>query len=142
LSLQNLLTALDREDLNLVILSKGKTIYSSKEDGIKPLIDAIDAIGTDRLRGSVVIDKIIGKASALLICYIGAKKASAKVMSKMGASVLSRHGIEYFAELITHEIRNRTNTGICPFEKAVLRTSSPRKAYELIKSSIKDSGCR
>ncbi len=142
MSLQNLVTALDRDGLNLIILSKGKTIYSSKEDGINPLIDAIDTLGTDRLKDSVVVDKIIGKASALLICYIGAKKASAKVMSKMGAGVLSRHGIECFAELITDEIRNRTNTDICPFEKAVLRTSSPRKAYELIKSSITNSACR
>lgn len=142
MSLQNLLSLLGREGSNLIILSQGKTIYSSKGDGIKPLIDAIDTLGTDRLKDSVVIDKIIGKASALLICYFGAKKASAKVMSKMGASVLSRHGIEHFAKLITHEIRNRTNTGICPFEKAVLRTSSPRKAYELIKSSITNSACR
>jgi hypothetical protein len=133
---------IEREGLNLCILSKGKAIYSTKVDGIKPLIDAIDTLGTDRLKDSIVIDKIIGKASALLICYIGAKKASAKVMSKMGASVLSRHGIEYFAELITDEIRNRTNTDICPFEKAVLKTSSPRKAYELIKSSLRNSACR
>jgi hypothetical protein len=142
LSLQNLLGVIEREGLNLCILSKGKAIFSSREDGIKPLIDAIDTLGSDRLKNSIVIDKIIGKASALLICYFGAKKASAKVMSKMGASVLDRHGIEYFAELITDEIRNRTNTDICPFEKAVLKTSSPDKAYELIKSSLRNSACK
>lgn len=125
-----------------MILSQGKTVYSSRGDGIKPLIDAIDTLWSDQLRNSVVIDKIIGKASALLICFLGAREAAAQVMSKMGASVLSEHGIDHFAEIMTDEIRDRTNTGVCPFEKMVLRTSSPSDAYELIKRSIRNGTCR
>jgi hypothetical protein len=133
---------MNREGLNLMILSQGKTVYSSRGGGLEPLIDAIDTLGTDQLKNSVVIDKIIGKASALLICYFAANEAIAEVMSEAGAKMLRKHGIRHFAKIMTSEIRNRTGTEVCPFERMVSSTSSPRKAYELIRGSVRNNTSR
>nr|MDO8133502.1 DUF1893 domain-containing protein [Candidatus Njordarchaeum guaymaensis] len=132
----NLLARLDREKLSLLILSASKVLYSSKADGITPLIEAIDEVGIDALRGSIVADRVIGKASGLLICYFKAEKAFAKIMSARGVDVLRACGVDYFAEKSTEEIRNKTNTDICPFEKMVAEVDNPSEAYRLIKRQI------
>jgi hypothetical protein len=132
-----LLTRLDEEKLSVIIVSKSKVLYTSKVHGIAPLIDAIDKLGVDALRGSEVADRVIGKASALLICYFEARKAFAKIMSVAGAEVLRSHAIDFLTEKSTKEIRNRNNSDICPFEKAVLQIDNPSEAYRLIKSQIR-----
>jgi hypothetical protein len=131
-----LLARLDKEELSVIIVSKSKVLYTSQVHGIAPLIDAIDRVGVDALRGSEVADRVIGKASALLICYFEAKKAFAKIMSVAGAEVLRSHAIDFFTEKSTKEIRNRNNSDICPFEKAVLQVDNPSEAYRLIKLQI------
>jgi hypothetical protein len=141
LYLSNLLARLKNENLSLLILSGSMVLYCSKAEGIAPLIEAIDEVGIDTLRGSIVADRVIGKASALLICYFKAKKASAKIMSAWGADVLRANGVDYFAEKLVSEIRNKTNTDMCPFEKMIMEVNKPSKAYELIRSNLSRNTC-
>ncbi|WXG47044.1 MAG: DUF1893 domain-containing protein [Candidatus Atabeyarchaeum deiterrae] len=131
----SLLERLDEEDLNLIIMSKRGLLYSSRDRGINPLIDAIDSLGIRKLQDSTVVDRIIGKASALLICHFNAKNALAKLMSAKGADVLKEKGIGYYAEASTRDIKDKTKTDICPFEKIVLQVNSPSEAYKLLKEA-------
>jgi hypothetical protein len=138
---RSLLDKLDKDNLSIIIMSDSKMLYSSGKNGIAPLVKAIDTLGQRKLKGSIVVDKIIGKASALLICYFGAKKAIAKVMSKGGLKALERFGIEHFADTMVNEIRNRTDTDFCPFEKLVLNVEKPIDAYRLMKEQLNKSVC-
>ncbi|MEM2997076.1 MAG: DUF1893 domain-containing protein, partial [Candidatus Bathyarchaeia archaeon] len=60
---------LERRKLSVLIYGGGEAIYSSSEKGVIPLLKAIDLLGLEGLRGSIVADKVIGKAAALLIMY-------------------------------------------------------------------------
>ena len=139
---RNLLNKLEKDSLSIVIMSGSRTLYSSGASGITPLVEAIDTLGRRELKDSIVVDKIIGKASALLICYFGAKKAIAKVMSMGGLKVLERFGVEHFADTMVSEIRNRTDTDFCPFEKLVLKVEKPAEAFRLLKQQLNKGACQ
>lgn len=51
---------------SFVAVKEGSVVFESKDKRLKPFIDAIDS--TD-LEGSLIDNRIIGRASALLACY-------------------------------------------------------------------------
>ena len=104
--MKELMTRLEDEGLNLVILKEGEVLYSSREEGLVSLIDAIDNVGLMMLVNSTVVDKVVGKASALLISYFKAKEIYAQLLSKRAIAVLERYRIPYFSEKIVSEILN------------------------------------
>ncbi|MEM2904713.1 MAG: DUF1893 domain-containing protein [Candidatus Bathyarchaeia archaeon] len=128
-----LLERLDDEEVSLLILKDGASIYSSRKGGIAPLLDAIAQLGRDRLSNSTVVDKVVGKAAALLIAYFKAERVYSKLMSRAAAEILDRHGVGFFSSKTVDVIRNRAGTDICPFEQLVLRVEEPAEAYTLLK---------
>lgn len=138
--MRNLLSRLEDERLSLLILKDGAVIYSSRKGGIAPLLDAIEQLGLGRLSKSMVVDKIVGKAAALLIGYFKAEEVFAKLMSTEGARILSKEGIRFFSEETVQNIKNRDGTGICPFETLVLEVEDPQEAYRLLRRTRPSSG--
>lgn len=102
----------------------------SRETGIGPLLDAIEK--RLDLRGAAVADKVLGKASALLMVYAGVKFAFGSVMSYGAWQVLSENGVEYYFAKMTDSIINRDGTDICPMEKTVAEISDPAQAYSAL----------
>ena len=131
------LERLRREGLHLIILKDGKTIFTSSEEGMRPLLEAINRIGLPELNGSIVVDKIVGKAAAILISYFKAKETHCIVLSVRAREVLDKHGIKYCSEQVIPEIRNKLGTDICPFEKIVLEVEDPKEGYELLSAKLK-----
>ena len=128
---------LRQNGLNLMILKNDVTVFKSSRDGMQPLLEAISSLTPATLRGSVVVDKIVGKAAALLISYFKAKEVHCAVMSVRAEEVLKRHEIKYYSEKMLPEITNRYGTGICPFEELVLDVDEPKKGYERISEKCK-----
>lgn len=128
---------LRQEGLNLLILKNNVPIFTSVRDGMQPLLEAIHSLAPATLQGSIVVDKIVGKAAALLISYFGATEVHCAVMSVRASEVLQRQAIKYYAEKMLPEIMNRLGTGICPFEATVLDVDEPKKGYERIAQKFK-----
>jgi hypothetical protein len=128
---------LRQEGLNLLILKDNVSIFTSVRDGMQPLLEAIHSLDPATLQGSIVVDKIVGKAAALLISYFGATEVHCGVMSVRAREVLKRYMIKYYAETLLPEIMNRLGTGICPFEATVLDVDEPKKGYECIAQKFK-----
>ena len=127
---------LRREGLHLIILKDGKTIFTSSEEGKRPLLEAINRIGLPELNGSTVVDKIVGKAVAILISYFKAKETHCIVLSVRAKEVLDKHGINYYSEKVIPEIRNKLGTDICPFEKIVLDVEDLKEGYEKLSARL------
>lgn len=79
----------------LLIIKGGKPIFSSKKDGMGPLLEAINTVGKSELRGSIVVDKMVGKAAALLICLFKAQEVHTYIMSLRATKVLEKYAIKY-----------------------------------------------
>ena len=116
------------------VLRKGETIHTATERGVKPLIRWLTE-GID-VRGFTAADKVVGRATAYLYVLLGVREVWAAVMSEAAAEVLTRHGIAASQDQLVKNIINRTGTGICPFEEAVLEIQDPEEALAAIREKM------
>ena len=130
------LDELEKKGLSLLIYKGEKIIFSSVNRGMMPLLEAVDKIGRNELRGTIVADKVVGKAAALLTLYMMVDEVHAALISISAKKLLSKHGLRFYFFEDTLAIKNRSGTDICPFERLVMDIFDPREAYKMIKSEI------
>ena len=110
------------------VINDGR-IWESDLPGLRPLMYWLNN-EPEVLKGSYVIDKVVGKASALLLTYGGAVKVHGKTMSKTADEILARYGIEHTWDVMVDFIENNTRTDMCPMEKKVVDIDDPAEAYK------------
>lgn len=116
------------------VLCRDETVYTTTERGIRPLLDWLHS-GVDTC-GFYAADKVVGKAAALLYCLLGVRCVYGAVMSDAAVKVLRRNGIEAYWGRLTENIRNRTNTGLCPMEQATAHIDDPEEALPVILETL------
>lgn len=115
---------------------KGNETITSRERGVKPLLELIDEGKT--LEGYSAADKVVGAAAAYLYVLLGAKELYAGVISRKASDVLEKYGIAIEYDTLAEAIKNRSGTGFCPMETAVSNAVSPENALELIRAKLKE----
>ena len=100
------------------VVCREDTVYSTTHRGVAPLLNWLDN-GTD-LENFSAADRVVGRGAAFLYCLLKVKAVHARVMSHPAAEVLKGHGIDAYADTIVDGIINRSGTGPCPFEAAVM----------------------
>ena len=121
---------------NLLVFRGGELIFSSSGRGVRPLIEAVDEIGSDGLRGVVTADRIVGRAAALLNAYMGAVEVHALLISSSAKEALSENGIGFVFLEETDAIKTRDGVVFCPFERLVQGVSDPEEAYLRIRERL------
>ncbi len=121
--------------LSLVIVKNGKVLFKSKAQGIHGLLQAIDTLSGD-LRGSSVVDKIVGRAAALLLVHIRARAVYAAIASRDGLAVLEENDIPAEYDTLAPQILDKTGKNICPFEKASQTIRTPDEAPEKLRACM------
>ncbi len=101
-----------------------------------PLLKLLDK-QPELLRDALVVDKIIGKAAAMLLTLGGVKEIHTYMLSQNGRAFLERHHIPVTAQCDIDMIQNRQKDGICPFEKSVLDTEDLEEAYARLKATAR-----
>ena len=135
--MSDFLAKLQDGGFTLLIIKGGKPIFSSKMDGMGPLLEAINTVGLPKLYGSIVVDKMVGKAAALLICLFKAREIHTHIMSLRATKVLDKYAVKYSFEEAVPELLNKFGTDICPFEKAVLALDDPEEGLRRLTSEVK-----
>jgi len=125
------LEELDKTGNSLMIYSHGQLIFQSTSKGIRPHLEAIETHG-ESLRGTLMVDKIVGRAAALLILYSGAAEAHAQVISRPGKQVLDLHSLPTSYVELTDHIKMEDGSIYCPFERMVQGVTDPGEAYTAI----------
>lgn len=105
--------------------------YCSFDRGIKPIIDKLDE-NVDYFKGLEVADKVVGKASSVLLGLSGVKKISCITLSMPAKKVLESLRIAYEYEILTDVIVNHKGDDICPMEKAILDIDDLSEAYKIL----------
>lgn len=123
------------EVCSFAVIKEGRIVYQDKGNGVKPIMKLLDT-NRELLKDAVIVDKLIGKAAALLLCLGKVKKVYAITMSEAGKAYLDRVGIAAEYEKCIGMISNRKKDGICPLERAVSEIEDPRTAYERLKETI------
>ena len=116
------------------VLCRDALVYTTQVRGVRPLVDWLDS-GEDTC-GFSAADKVVGKAAALMYCLLGVRCVYGAVMSDAAVKILRRNGIEAYWGQLTENIRNRTNTGLCPMESATMHIDDPEEALDVIRATL------
>lgn len=114
------------------VVCREETVYTTTHRGVAPLLDWLDS-GTD-LAGFSAADRVVGRGAAFLYCLLKVNAVYARVMSHPAAEVLKAYGIDAYADTFVDGIINRTGTGPCPFEAAVMEIDNAQEALSVIRS--------
>ena len=130
---QNLTKALDLLNSGnyTCVACKEEVVYTTTQRGVAPLLNWLDS-KTD-LKDFSAADRVVGRGAAFLYCLLGVKEVYALVMSRPAAEVLQSHGILADAGTFVEGIINRTGTGPCPFEAAVMDIQDTQEALNAIR---------
>ena len=120
------------EELSLVIVKNGQVVFETKGQGVSGFLEAIEVLDQE-LIGASVADKIVGVAAAMLCVYSGLSAVFALTISDSGLKVLEENDMMCMFEKKVEKILNRDKNDVCPFEKLVSSSESPKKAYVKIK---------
>lgn len=123
------------EDVPCVFVREGAVLRPGEGTGVRPLVRALDE-EPELLRGSVVVDKIVGKAAAMLAVLGGAAGVYGLTMSAAARDYLAARGIPAEWETLTERIINRTGTGLCPMETAVLDIDDPAEGLAALRETM------
>lgn len=126
---------LKKNNDTLVIVKKGRVLFETNSSGIRGLLEAIERVERG-LKGSAVADKLVGEAAAQLCAYSNVNKVFAVTLSRCGKDILEKHEIGCEYENLVPHILNFNKTDLCPFEKLVAGSGSPKEAYERLKESV------
>ena len=122
---------LHENNYTFVLLNDNNTTIASHKRGIMPLMEIIHR---DKyiLNNAVIADKVIGKATALLISGFKVKALYTDLMSQRAKEVLEQFPIEYQCKTFVDYIQNRAKDDQCPMEKLTIDIFDYKTAYQKI----------
>ena len=116
------------------VILKGDVCYNSRKRGIAPLMGYLaDGI---HMQGYFAADKVVGKAAAYLYVLLEIAELYVGVISVPALEVLQRVHIPVTYDTLVPVIHNRTDTGFCPMESAVLEIHDVKEAYHVLKAKL------
>jgi len=119
-------------DITLVMV-KDEQVITSKEKGISYLLSLTSE---NKYQGYSVADKIVGKAAAFLYVIMQVENVYGEIITKRAVEILRQANINAEYKILTENIINRTNTGLCPMELTVLNIEDKDKAFMALKKKI------
>lgn len=127
-------TLLKEQNLTCAILGEN-TRYVSTQRGVAPLLNCYH----QHLAQShcCAADKVVGRAAAFLYQLLEVDAVYAEIISKPALKVLESAGIQAEYGQLVDAIINRTGTGFCPMESAVLQIDDPYEALVAVEETLK-----
>lgn len=132
--LEKAISLLKENQLTCVILGP-ETLYTSTQRGIVPLLTCYKEKLAEE--GCCAADKVVGKAAAYVYVLLGIRALYAEVISRPALEVLESRSIEVHFGNLVDAIINRTGTGFCPMESAVMKISDPLEALSAVEQTLK-----
>lgn len=129
------LDCIRRREASVVILQNGNIVHMASGRGVRPLL-TIYREAPEKLRGALVLDKIIGKAAAMILTQGGVREVYAEVMTAAAVEFLRTHNVELRDGQVIDVLSNRERDGICPVERSVLRTEDPEEGIRRITEEL------
>ena len=126
---------LEEGDFTCVLLTEDGREHTSRERGVKPLLELLSTKRT--FREFVAADKTVGAGAAHLYVLLGVRTLWTNIVSRSALEVLEANEITVaFGECVPYII-NRRGDGPCPIETAVAEATSSEEAYGLIIQALK-----
>jgi len=110
-----------------------KLLFSSNGDRLQPLLEYIDSFAPHHQQ-TVVFDKIVGNAAALLCIKASCQEVYSPLGSQLAVETLDKYEIRHHLTRIVHYIQRPDSEEMCPME-ALSIDKNPDEFYKIITSS-------
>ena len=114
-----------------------KIFYCSNEIGVKPILSKLNE-NIDFYKDADIEDTVVGKAAACLYVLAKIKYVYAHTLSETAKISLENNNVSFKYDELVKEIRNRSNTDMCPLEKSVIHIEDPVAAKIALENTIKE----
>ena len=118
-----------------VVLREGRISYRGEGEGVVPLLH-LYLEKPEQLSGALIVDKVIGKAAAMILVLGGVSKVHGMTMSVAAKEYLTAHHITVSCDRLIDIIANRSRDGICPMERSVLELDDPAQGLARIQETL------
>ncbi|MCQ2485123.1 MAG: DUF1893 domain-containing protein [Clostridia bacterium] len=113
----------------------GTEVRTSAKRGIAPVLELIDS-EPEFFKNASVADKVIGKATAMLMTAYGVKEIYTPLTSDNALNYIKDKQTVLEYEKNVDHIINRDGTDMCPMEKTVLHIFDEKEAERLIRNKL------
>jgi hypothetical protein len=115
-------------DHSLEVYAGDKLIFFSDRNWIHPLFELERFLAANgRLTGELLaVDKVVGKAAAMIMVYLGIGRVRAGMMSELARDFLEAHGVPFEHEQLVPRI-------LCRTEELLLDVDDPQEAFQMLK---------
>ena len=115
-----------------VVTAKDGVIQTHEEGrGVLPILKLLDE---GKLRHTLVVDKVIGRAAAAICIVGGARQVHGLLMSEDAKKLLTQKGITATAGKLVPRILDRKMSGGCPLEATVAEETDPEKMVAALRA--------
>lgn len=137
---KDLISLLTSSDASLVVSNHG-VVRTFFKKGVRDLEDLLDH-DPEFLKGAVVVDKVVGKASAGMMAFGGVRELHALTLSALALPMLEAGGIEYSYDLMVDHIIIPEGDDRCPLEKIVAEAKTPEEVVRLLREHFREMNHR
>ena len=123
------------EDVSTVVINYGKIWKKKKGQGIRPIIEIIEEMG-EEIHGSVIGDKLLGKASAMLCRYAKASGVYSPQGTKTGIALLIMGNVPCQIDKMIPNVENINRDDFLSSEKMLTNVVDPEEAYKILKENV------
>ena len=134
-AIESAINLIRADKASCVVIKDKKIVNIEHASGISPIIAMYES---GVLENAVIVDKIIGKAAALVMSLGGVKACYGITTSVSAIEHLKSRGIEVKYDNCVDHIINRRGDGLCPMEDAVKDISNETEALEAIKKRLSE----
>ena len=99
---------------SIVVVKNKKTLFTKTGEGVKPILETIEELG-ERMHDTVVGDRVLGKASALLCRYSKVKGVYSPQATKTAIALLIIGGIPCQVDKVYSFYSKQVKGGVLSF---------------------------
>lgn len=120
------------------VVIRGGRLFRENGRGVSPLLEFHDHREPGFLKGATVVDKVIGRAAAMIILSGGATRVHGELMSEDAKALLESKGITVSYGTLVPRILNADKSDLCPLEKSVAGIDDPEQALTALRKRIEE----
>lgn len=126
---------IDQDTAACVVIKDNTLVRTEYGRGIGPLLCLYDS---GLLKNAVVVDKVIGKASAMILSQGGASECYGITVSKGAVDWMKARHIPFSYRTCVDSITNRTGHGICPMEQTVASIDNSEEGLTALRKKLEE----
>lgn len=116
------------KSVSFVVIKDGSVVFESTDRGLKPFVKAIESTN---LKGALIGDRMVGRASAMLACYSEPSAIYTLGITKEALAILNSRRIKVVYDAVIE-------MPSCIYDATLKGVEEPEEAYRIVKEMTED----